>query len=151
MPRIYPILWISYKGSGMIGSNVQKLHSESLPVNRWPLNQDAKKRLQEAGEAPEQHQLYLVQLLNLGFERELPVPGPGQKYRADLEMAAQGLYDLNHKPADVMRWFLNNPNGPDQAEQNDTLRLVLEKATDWREAAMGLMEWFSDRQAAQGQ
>lgn len=127
----------------MIGS------TETLPVNRWPLNQDAKKRLLQAGERPDPHYLYLLQLLNLGFEKGLEIPGQGQHFRADLEQAAAQLYSPRLKPAQIMRWLLSNPNGPAQGEQNDTLRLALQKAPDWEGAVQSLMEWFYDRKASQ--
>jgi hypothetical protein len=47
-----------------------------------------------------------------------------------------------------MRWFVNNPDGPDEAEQRDTLEGVLEEAKTWEGAVQGLMEWFYDRKAA---
>ena len=128
----------------MIGSP-----SEQLAVNRWPLNQDAKRRLQEAREGLRPDLPYLVQLLNLGFDRNLDVPGPGQKFRAELEQASQEMLDPSLSPMTVMRWLLNNPNAGQQAEQNDTLRLQLERASNWSTAAQALMEWFYDRKAAQ--
>lgn len=127
----------------MIGSQ-----SEPNPVNRWPLNQDAKKCILQAGEHPNPHYLYLVQLLSLGFEKGLDIPGQAQQFRGELKEAADQLYNPRMKPAQIMRWFLNNPNGEDQGEQNDTLRQELQKAKDWKEAAQSLMEWFYDRRAA---
>jgi hypothetical protein len=131
------------------GSRPSRSHREQLPVNRWPLNQDAKKRLLEAGEPPEPNLPFLVQLLSAGFERGLGIPGPAQKYRVELEQASAELLDPRLDPAKVMRWFLSNPNGPEPGEQNDSLRLLLEKASSWQEAAQNLMEWFYDRKAAQ--
>jgi hypothetical protein len=64
-------------------------------------------------------------------------------------MASGELLDRNLDPVRVMRWFTNNPNGPGQGEQNDTLRAYLEQAKSWQEAAQSLMEWFYDRKAAQ--
>lgn len=122
--------------------------SEPIPVNRWPLNQDAKKRLLEAGVSPNAYYLYLLQLLELGFDRGLPIMGPGGGYRDDLEMAAHQLFGQDLKPADIMRWFLSNLNAGDQSEQNDTLRRELGEAKDWREAAQSLMEWFYDLKAS---
>jgi hypothetical protein len=82
---------------------------------------------------------YLVQLLQLGFERGLQIPGQGQSYREDLELAANQLLSPNLQPVQVMRWLLSNRNAGDQVEQNDTLRRELESAQDWQEAAQNLM------------
>jgi hypothetical protein len=46
-----------------------------------------------------------------------------------------------------MRWLTNNPNGPNQAEQSQTLLVALEQAKSWEEAAQSLMEWCYDRKA----
>jgi hypothetical protein len=123
--------------------------TEKLPANRQPLNQEAKRRLQEAREPLRPDLPYLVQLLSLGFHRGLDIPGVGQKYRWELEQASGLLLDPQLNSVKVMRWFLNNPNGGRQAEQNDTLTLWLEEASDWSTAAQSLMEWFYARKAAQ--
>lgn len=122
---------------------------EPVPPNSWPLNQEAKRRLLEAGESPDLGYLYLVQLLNLGFEKDLPVLGQGGNYRPELESAAQQLYDPGLKPAQVMRWFLSNRNAGDQQEQTATLMRDLEDAKDWQEATQNLMQWFYDLKASQ--
>jgi hypothetical protein len=121
---------------------------ESL-VNRRPLNQAAKRWLRQAGLGTDPEIPYVVQLLSEGFEANLSVPGQGQKYWADLELASGELLDRSLNPVQVMRWLTDNPNGPDQREQNDTLRTFLEQAKSWEEAAQSLMEWFYDRKAAQ--
>lgn len=76
---------------------------------------------------------YLVQLLSEGFEAQLPIPGQGQNYRWELDRAAGELLDRRLDPVDVMRWFLSNPNGPEQPEQSQTLLALLEQATSWQE------------------
>lgn len=123
--------------------------AESLPPNRWPLNRDAKKRLQEAKATPDAGSLYLVQLLQLGFEKGLQIPGPAQSYWHDLEGAANQLTAPNLQPTQVMRWLLSNPNAGEQSEQNDSLRRELETATTWQEAAQNLMQWFYALKASQ--
>lgn len=120
---------------------------ERLGPNRWPLNQLAKRRLEEAGLSPDPGSLYLVQLLQLGFAKGLEIPGQGQSYRSDLGQAAEGLDDPNLNPMQVMRWLLSNRNM--ESEQNDTLRRELENAQDWQEAAQSLMEWFYDLKASE--
>jgi len=122
---------------------------ETLPPNNWPLNRVAKHRLVEAGTSPDPEYLYLVQLLSLGFEAGLEIPGQGQDYRTDLEQAANQLFSHNLKPAQVMRWLLSNPNAGDQGEQNDSLRRELESAPNWQAAAQNLMQWFYDLKAGQ--
>jgi hypothetical protein len=119
------------------------------PVNNWPLNQSARRRLVEAKAPVDPQVLYLVQLLQLGFEAELTIPGQGQGYRADLELAANQLSNHRLVPAQVMRWLLSNQNTGEQSEQNDTLKRELDKAADWREAAQNLMQWFYDLKASQ--
>ena len=122
---------------------------EPVPPNAWPLNQEAKRRLVQAGESPDPSGLYLVQLLNLGFEKDLPVLGQGGSYRPELESAAQQLYDPDLKPAQVMRWLLSNRNAGDQQEQTATLMHDLESARSWKVAAQNLMQWFYDLKASQ--
>jgi hypothetical protein len=118
-------------------------------LNRLPLNQMALRRLQEAKQVPDLSLLHLVQLLQLGFEENLPLLGQGGRYRADLELAAGQLLDHNLLPAQVMRWLLSNRNGGEQSEQNDTLLRWLEEAPNWQAAAQSLMEWFYDLKASQ--
>lgn len=129
--------------------SVRTVPQSETPVNRWPLNLLAKRWLDQARLPSSPDLPYLVQLLYEGFEENLSIPGQGQNYRADLEQAASQLLDRDLNPVDVMRWFLNSPRGPSQGEQNDTLRLQLEQAKSWEEAAQSLMEWFYDRKAAQ--
>jgi len=121
---------------------------ENLPVNSWPLNREAKRWLQEAGVSPDPGYLYLVQLLSLGFERGLEIPGPGQDHRWELEGASNQLFNHNLKPVQVMRWFLSNQNAGEMGEQNDTLLQELESAPDWQGAAQNLMQWFYDLKAS---
>lgn len=128
---------------------IASLPKERLPPNSWPLNQAAKHRLLEAKVSPDPEYLYLVQLLQLGFERGLEIPGQGENYRADLEQAANQLFNPNLKPVQVMRWLLSNPNAGDQAEQNDSLRRELESAPNWEGAAQNLIQWFYDLKASQ--
>jgi hypothetical protein len=47
-----------------------------------------------------------------------------------------------------MRWFVNNPDGDDEAVQIEMLEDLLEAAKTWEEAAQSIMEWFYDRKAA---
>jgi hypothetical protein len=123
--------------------------SLEIPANGWPLNQAAKRWLLQAKVSPDPNYLYLVQLLNLGFEENLTIPGQGQRYRADLELAAGQLFAPELKPVEIMEWLLSNPNGPDQPEQSQTLQSFLEDAKSWEEAAQSLMEWFYDLKAGQ--
>lgn len=122
---------------------------EPLPVNRWPLNRAAKERLLEAKVPPDPQHPYLLQLLALGFDRGLPLPGQGNQFLWDLSLAADQLLDPKLKPVPVLRWLLDNPNAGDQAEQSRTLLSLLQAAPSWEAAAQGLMEWFYDRKAAQ--
>jgi hypothetical protein len=119
---------------------------ESLPgptpesqVNRQPLNQAAKAWLREAGLGIDPELPYLVQLLWEGFQANLSVPGQGSRYWADLQGAAAQLLDSRLDPVDVVRWFVNNPNGGDEKEQSDTLETLLEESASWEEAAQYVM------------
>src|SRR5215469_1777017 len=132
----------------MIG-NPQLLRNNGLPVNQWPVNQAAQRWLRQANQPPDPHSPYLVQLLNLGFQSSLFLPGQGQQYRAELSQAASELYDPSLDPVKVMRWFQSNPQGPSWAEQSQTLLSLLEQARSWEEAAQSLMEWFYDLKAGQ--
>jgi hypothetical protein len=120
-----------------------------LPVNKWPLNQAALGWLRRAHKPADSSLPYLAQLLSEGFEANLALAGPGQKFRAELHQASDQLLDWSLDPVAVMRWFTDNPNGPSQPEQSQSLLLELEKAKSWEEAAQNLMEWFYDRKAAQ--
>lgn len=123
--------------------------SDPKSVNQWPLNRAAAQRLREAKEPVDPSQLHLVQLLQLGFERNLPLLGQGATYRYDLEQAANQLSDPSLQPAQVMRWLLSNRNGGDQSEENDSLSRELTEAASWEEAAQNLMQWFYDLKASQ--
>lgn len=127
---------------------IASLPKEQLPANSWPLNQVAKHRLREAGLHPDPGYLYLVQLLQLGFERGLQIPGQGQEYWSDLALAASQLTSHSLNPVRVMRWLLSNRNGGDQGEENDSLRRELESAPNWEGAAQNLMQWFYDLKAS---
>ena len=118
-------------------------------VNRRPLNQAAKRWLRLAGLGTDPELPYLVQLLIEGFDANLPIPGQGGNYWADLAQAADQLLDPSLNPVSVMRWLTDSPSGPDQSEQSQTLQLQLERAKSWEEAAQSLMKWFCDRKAAQ--
>ena len=75
--------------------------------------------------------------------------GQGQKYRADLDLAVGELLDRRLDPVRLTHWFVNNPDGGEESEQNHTLLLRLKEAKDWEEAAQNLMEWFYDRISAE--
>jgi hypothetical protein len=122
--------------------------TERLPVNTWPVNQVALKWLRAANDEISDWLPYLPQLICLGFERDLPVPGRGEDYRSDLELAAGELLGESVDSFQTVRWLLNNPNGPDLAEQTHTLEVLLEQAECWAEAAQSAMEWFYDRWSA---
>lgn len=61
---------------------------EPLPVNRRPVNQLCLKFLRLAKEHPNPLCSYLLQLLRVGFERNVPLPGPGGGLYRSLEVAA---------------------------------------------------------------
>jgi hypothetical protein len=120
-----------------------------LPVNRQPVNQEALKWLRAAREPADPLLPYLAQLVNLGFQQNLPVPGLGDRYWADLELAAGQLLDPKLNPVLLMRWFQNNPNGPPEPEQSQSLEALLGEAANWEAAAQAVMEVFYDRLAAE--
>jgi hypothetical protein len=117
-------------------------------INELPSNRSAKRWLVEAREPLADYLPYLVQLLWVGFERGLSIPGRGQKYRWELEVASGELLDPMLDQAKVMRWFVNNLNGDNEAVQTGMLEDLLEGAKTWEEAAQSLMEWFYDRKSA---
>jgi len=90
-------------------------------INEWPLNRLAERWLAEAKEPIADYLPYLVQLLWVGFDRGLPVPGRGNKYRWELELASGELLSPKLDQVLVMRWFVNNPEGEDEAVQSDML------------------------------
>jgi hypothetical protein len=116
---------------------------ESL-ANQWPLNQLAKRWLDEALLPASPDLPYLAQLLWEGFEAGLVIPGQGQQYRWELHQAAGQLLDRSLDPVDVIHWFISNPDGGDEEEQGDTLQTFLEESRSWEEAAQNVMEWFYD-------
>ena len=128
----------------MTESTVRHLSQESLPANRWPLNRLALRWLNEAREPVRVDLPYLPQLLWLGFERNLPVPGAPEREWGSLELAAGQMLDPSLDPLRIMRWFQNNPDGPEESEQSRNLQALLREAKNWEEAAQSLMEIFWD-------
>ena len=91
----------------------------------------------------------LVQLVLRGFETNVPLPGPQGEFRMDLEIAAARLTNPRLDRAKVLRWFVQNPNGPDENEQALDLLNRLLQAQGWEVAAQEVMETFSARLAAE--
>lgn len=125
-------------------------HLDELPQNNQPLNRAALPWLQAAKVPVDPRQPFLLQLMWVGFDRGLPIPGPGQEYRWELKQAFERLLAPRFDPLKVVRWLLSNPNGPDDPkEQEDTLTLALEAAESWESAAQCVMECFYDRLSAE--
>ena len=122
---------------------VQRLHQ--LRQNNQLLHQAAHRWLLAAKEPPDTQSLFVVQRLHLGFERGLPIPGPGQGYRWELEQAFFRLLNPRLDPAKVYRWLLANPNAASREEWEETLTRALEEAKTWEKAAQSLLEAFYDR------
>src|SRR5713226_7112259 len=100
----------------------QAQSKERLPVNSWQVNQLAKHWLRVA-KAPWDDTLpYLIQLTWWGFEQDgLPVPGRGQRWKADLSLAAGQMLSHRFDPVKLTRWFMNSPNAGEMPEQHETL------------------------------
>jgi hypothetical protein len=121
------------------------------PVNLWPTNQLAKRWLLQVPNPPplDRDIPHLVQLLNVGFERDLAVPGCPDRDWWVLEQNAGLLLGRSLDPKDVIYWFFSNPNAGDEQEQRDTLEIALEESQTWEEAAQNVMETYYDRLRAQ--
>lgn len=142
--------YVEWRSEMPLPGDVAYRADEKLPVNAWSLNQAAKRWLLQVPDGPlEPSQLYLVQLLWLGFDRQLSIPGRGDDRWWEIEQEAGQLLDRNLDPVRLTHWFVSNPDGGEESEQNDTLLLGLEGAKDWEEAAQNLMDWFYDRISAE--
>jgi Protein of unknown function (DUF1524) len=142
--------YVEWRSEMPLPGDVAYRADEALPVNGWSLNLAAKRWLRQVPDSPtDPTQPYLVQLLHLGFDRQLSIPGPGEDRRWEIEQEAGQLLHRNLDPVRLTHWFVNNPDGGEEGEQNDTLLLRLEEANDWEEAAQNLMEWFYDRISAE--
>lgn len=121
----------------------------SLPPNRWPLNQLAHQWLLQGHQQVNEDSPYVLQLVLRGLQEQVPLPGPGSGFLSDLELAAGRLLNRHLDPAKLTRWFQDNPEGPAQPEQAETLLSQLRQAKTWQEAAQAAMETFYDRLAAE--
>jgi hypothetical protein len=141
--------YVEWRSELPLPGDAAYLAGEYLPVNAWPLNQAALRWLLAAKTPLSDHLPYRVQLLDLGFTRKLAVPGRGNDHRWELAQEAGLLLGGNLDPVRLTHWLVNNPDGGNETEQNDTLLLRLEEAPDWEEASQGLMDWFYDRISAE--
>jgi hypothetical protein len=141
--------YVEWRSTLPLPGDAAYLAGEYLPVNAWPLNQAALKWLRAAKTPLRDDLPYLVQLLDLGFTRNLAVPGRGNDLWSELEQEAGLLLGWHLDPVRLTHWFVNNPDGGDETEQDGALLLRLEEAQDSDEAAQQLMEWFYDRISAE--
>ena len=141
--------YVEWRSTLPLPGDADYIAVEYLPVNAWPLNQTALKLLRTAKTPLCDDLPYIVQLLDLGFTRNLAVPGSGNDRWSELEQEAGLLLGRNLDPVRLMHWLVNNPDGGDETEQNDTLLVILEEAKNWEKAAQRLMEWFYDRISAE--
>src|SRR5207244_297591 len=123
--------YVEWRSELPLPGDAAYLGGEYLPVNAWPLNQAALKWLRAAKTPLSDELPYIVQLLDLGFTRNLAVPGRGNDRRWELEQEAGLLLDRNLDPVRLTHWFVNNPDGGNETEQNDALLITLEEAQDW--------------------
>jgi hypothetical protein len=117
-------------------------------LNRLPVNQAAQRCMAKGQLSPDPNRLHAIELLQLGFQFRLPIPGQAEGYRSDLESAAEQLDSPRLAPADVMRWLLSNPNAGSTEEQSSTLSEELLDAPTWQAGAQRLMQWFYDLKAS---
>ena len=119
--------------------------AEPVPVNRWPVNQVARKWLVQAKAPFGPDMPYLAQLAWWGFEANMDLPGSEEQDVPALATSVGRLLDPKLDPVRVTRWFSQNPNGPSLAEQTETLISELQAAKTWQQAAQVAMECFRDR------
>ncbi len=93
--------------------------------------------------------LYALRLPSLGFDRSLPIRGPGQAYRAELEPAFGRLRSPRLDQLKVFRWLLDEPDAGSAQEVERTLTRDLEEAKTWERAAQRLLEEFYDQMMAE--
>ncbi len=123
---------------------------QEIPVNQWPINKLALRWLRKGKQKESPHLPYILQLIIRGLFNGVPLLGPGESFREDLEAEISQLLRPRFDPVKVMRWLLNNPNGPDDPEeQAATLEQGLETAETWQEAAQAAIEVFHSRLAAE--
>jgi hypothetical protein len=122
--------------------------AHDLPENQLPLNQQALHWLKQARETPDLGLLYLTQLAFWGLENGIVL----RAHKVDpyvLEEQVGYLLKFGPEPqANVYRWLLTNPNGPETEEQESTLLIELEDADGPLEAACRVLETISSRVAA---
>ncbi len=83
------------------------------------------------------------------MDARLPLPGPAEPYRDDLDLEVGRLLSEKQDPAKVVRWLVTNPDAGDEEELMYTLELALQEATTWQAAAQAAMETFYCRLAAE--
>jgi hypothetical protein len=91
------------------------------------------------------HGLHLLDLPRWGLENGAEGEWP-QRDRSAAEL--QVGYLAGWAPADVLQWFLSNPNGPSPKEREQTLLLELRTAKNAKQAAVALLNTIYSRQQA---
>src|SRR4051812_7661087 len=123
-------------------------HRFELPENRTEVSKAGLRWLKEAKEPAEPGLLYLTQLAFWGLENGIVL----RAHNVDpyvLEEQVGYLLKFGPEPqANVYRWLLTNPNGPETEEQESTLLIELEDADGPLEAACRVLETISSRVAA---
>ncbi len=120
-----------------------------LHANTLPPNQEALRWLKAAKESEDSHLLYLVQLAHWGLEKGLQLNSVQRHNALQEDVELQVGYLLGAKDqANVYRWLLTNPNGPQMSEQADQVLSGLRKSRNPLQAAAVVLETVSSRMAA---
>lgn len=101
-------------------------------VAELEINYLANHWLQEAKETKAPHCIRVLVLARWGLEQKVPMDCP-EADRQRLELQVSQL--LRWKPADVMEWLADDPNGRSKQEQRQNLRDTLEHAGSPQSAA----------------
>lgn len=117
-----------------------------MDVHNNPLNQAAWKWLKEARQPTPQHALYLLDLAHWGLENGAEWDWPARDRPALEEQI--GLM-CAWKPANVLKWLLSNPDGPDPDEQESGLLKDLREASSPENAAALVLNSLHARMQSQ--
>jgi hypothetical protein len=117
-----------------------------LPQNSQPVNRLALKWLNKAKVPPEPWYLHLLVLASWGLENKAEGDWP-ESHKDALKDQVNLLFGW--KPADVMEWVFENPNGPSRLEQRVDLAKSLSQASNPENAAAFVLNAIYSRQVSQ--
>lgn len=121
-------------------------HAQHCPLNSRPLCLAALHWLERAKEQINPYHLHLLTLAQWGLENGAEGEWPHRSKHA-LEMQVGHL--AGWTPVQVLNWMLENPNGPERAEQEQSLLTSLNRAKNPAHAAGLVLSEIWSRQKDQ--